>query len=55
MPFSQGWIPQLDWRRSEAPGQGCPILLLRAFLQAASPTWEEPLLFPFLLILRFSA
>ena len=26
MPFSQGWIPQLDWRRSEAPGQGCPRL-----------------------------
>lgn len=26
MPFSQGQIPQLGWKRSEAPGQGCPRL-----------------------------
>ena len=26
VPFSQGWIAQLDWRRSEAPSQGCPRL-----------------------------
>ena len=51
----EGLTSALSQASLHCPCSPSMFLLLRAFLQTASSTWEEPLLFPFRLILRFSA